>query len=398
MFLREVKRENRNGTQVSYLQLVHNDWDPAARTSRTKILYSFGRTDQVDTAAIERLIVSLSRLLDPAAALRATAGSDLSFICSRPLGGTDVLDGLWRRLGIDTVMTRLLATRRAGSPFERVLFALVANRALAPSSKLAAADWITHDVHIDGLPETSDDVCYRAMDWLHDVREHLERAVFGQVANLLNLEVDLLFFDTTSTYFELEDPDEPVGRDEHGHPLPTHRDGNAAEGEQDGRGRRGRDEQGRVPDLRQVEGLPRRPPADRDRDGRHPRRDPGAGVVLARQHQRFRADPPGERRHAGLDPVEDRVGRRPRVLLRAQPPLPAPGRSRLHHRREAALRLPGDQGRPVPAGPLHRDRGEHAGQGSQGVGHRAVRDLPQPRRRHPRRAHPGAAGRPARAS
>ena len=219
MFLREVKRENRNGTQVSYLQLVHNDWDPAARTSRTKILYSFGRTDQVDTAAIERLIVSLSRLLDPAAALRATAGSDLSFICSRPLGGTDVLDGLWRRLGIDTVMSRLLATRRGGSPFERVLFGL------------AAADWISHDVHIDGLPETSDDVCYRAMDWLHDVREHLEREVFGQVANLLNLEVDLLFFDTTSTYFELEDPDEPVARDEHGHPLP---DTSATQTEDDG--------------------------------------------------------------------------------------------------------------------------------------------------------------------
>ena len=89
-----------------------------------------------------------------------------------------------------------------------MLFALVANRALAPSSKLAAADWITHDVHIDGLPETSDDACYRAMDWLHDVREHLEREVFRQVANLLNLEVDLLFFDTTSTYFELDDPDD----------------------------------------------------------------------------------------------------------------------------------------------------------------------------------------------
>ena len=87
MFLREVKRENRNGTRVSYLQLVHNDWDSAARSSRTKILYSFGRTDQVDTAAIERLIVSLSRLLDPSAAFNATAGSDLNFICSRPLVG-----------------------------------------------------------------------------------------------------------------------------------------------------------------------------------------------------------------------------------------------------------------------------------------------------------------------
>ena len=221
MFLREVKRQNRNGTQVSYLQLVHNEWDAAVRTSRTKILYSFGRTDQVDTAAIERLIVSLSRLLDPAAALRATSGSDLSFISSRPLGGTDVLDGLWRRLGIGTVMTKLLATRRGSAPFERVLFGLVANRALAPSSKLAAADWISSDVHIDGLAEVSDDVCYRSMDWLHDVREQLEKEVFHQVANLLNLEVDLLFFDTTSTYFELDDADEPVARDERGHPVTT---------------------------------------------------------------------------------------------------------------------------------------------------------------------------------
>jgi hypothetical protein len=64
-------------------------------------------------------------------------------------------------------------------------------------------------------------VCYRSMDWLHDVRTQLEKEVFHQVANLLNLEVDLLFFDTTSTYFELDDPDEPLARDEHGHPRPT---------------------------------------------------------------------------------------------------------------------------------------------------------------------------------
>src|SRR3954469_5938904 len=117
-------------------------------------------------------------------------------------------------------MNRLLARRRGTPPFERVLFGLVTNRALAPSSKLAAADWINHDVHIDGLPETSDDACYRAMDWLHHVREKLEIGVFHQIANLLNLEVDLLFFDTTSTYFELDDPDEPVARDDHGHVLP----------------------------------------------------------------------------------------------------------------------------------------------------------------------------------
>ena len=135
---------------------------------------------------------------------------------SRSFGGAWLLDQLWHRLGIDIVMTRLLAGTRRDPATERVIFALVANRALDPSSKLAAASWVSRRVHIDGLPEASDDACYRAMDWLHDVAPELERQVFGQVANLLNLEVDLLFFDTTSTYFELDEPDEPIARDGRG--------------------------------------------------------------------------------------------------------------------------------------------------------------------------------------
>ncbi len=227
MFLREVRRRNKNGTQVSYLQLVHNEWDAAAQASRTKILYSFGRIDQVDLAAIERLIASLSRLLDPAAAFRVTASSELRFLESRPLGGTHVLDGMWQRLGIDKVL-RKLRTGRRDPRVERVLFALVANRALDASSKLAAAGWVNDDVHIDGLPKTSDDACYRAMDWLLEITDALEQEIFHQVANLLNLEVDLLFFDTTSTYFELDEPDAPVVRDERGTTLPDTSDGDGA--------------------------------------------------------------------------------------------------------------------------------------------------------------------------
>lgn len=212
MFLREVKRTNRNGSKVSYLQLVHNEWDAAAQTSRTKILYSFGRTDEVDTSAIRRLIASLSRLLDPASAFHATSGSDLTFLESRPFGGTYVLDGLWRRLGIDKAINRQLKNRRITSPMERIIFALVANRALAPSSKLAATDWINLDVHIADLHQVGDDACYRAMDWLYEIRGELEKEIYHQVADLLNLQVDLLFFDTTSTYFEREEADEPTAR------------------------------------------------------------------------------------------------------------------------------------------------------------------------------------------
>ncbi len=109
-----------------------------------------------------------------------------------------------------------------------MLFALVASRALAPSSKLAAAHWASEDVHIEGLPEVTDDACYRAMDWLLEVQGELEKEVYHQVANLLNLEVDLLFFDTTSTYFELDEADEPVARDERGEVLAEGAEGEAA--------------------------------------------------------------------------------------------------------------------------------------------------------------------------
>ena len=222
VFVRTSTRRNRDGSKVSYLQLAHNEWDPTAKTARTKVLYSFGRADQLDRAAIERLIGALTRVVgvEPAPAgpdrARVVGVPGLEFVESRPLGGAWLLDGLWHRLGIDALLRGLAAKTRRDPVVERVLFALVANRALAPSSKLAAASWVAHDVHIPGLEQVSDDACYRAMDWLIAVETQLARGVFDAVAHLLNLEVDLIFFDTTSTYFETEDADEPVWRDEHG--------------------------------------------------------------------------------------------------------------------------------------------------------------------------------------
>ena len=212
---------------VRYLQLAHNEWDPAAKTSRMKVLYNFGRVEDLDRAAVERLIASLTRVLGGAATSGGGTTAEvgglpgLAFVESRPLGGTYVLDALWARLGITKTMRTMLASTRRDALTERVLFALVANRALAPSSKLAAAGWVTHDVHIPGLPEVSEDACYRAMDWLIDVEPVLAKAVYASTADLLNLEVDLLFFDTTSTYFETEVPDEPVWRDAAGRPVTT---------------------------------------------------------------------------------------------------------------------------------------------------------------------------------
>jgi len=232
MFVRTATRRNKDGSAVRYLQLVHNEWDPATKSAKMRVLHNFGREDQLDRAAIDRLAGSLCRLLEPGRAV-ALREPGLVYQGSAAFGGPWLLDQLWQRLGIGTILTARLGATRRDALAERVLFALVANRALDPSSKLAAAHWVGRKAHIDGLPETSDDACYRAMDWLHQVKGPVEKEIFHQVANLLNLEVDLLFFDTTSTYFELGGEDEPVVRDERGLPVPDGQDGAADGGGED---------------------------------------------------------------------------------------------------------------------------------------------------------------------
>ena len=122
---------------------------------------------------------------------------DLEFTESRSLGATWALDVLWSRLGIGETMRRVLADRNLDESAERVLFALVANRALAPSPKLAAR-WVSEDVTISGLPATSDEACCQAMDWLPEIKDALETEVLERVTYVPNQEVDLLVFNSAS--------------------------------------------------------------------------------------------------------------------------------------------------------------------------------------------------------
>lgn len=228
MYLRTTQRRNRDGSTVRYFQLAHNQWDAKAGRSSVQVLYHFGREDKLDRDAISRLVSSLSRALEPGEALVAQA-PELQFLDSRPLGGAWLLDQLWRRLGLDQILARLLRGRRLDPRAERALFAMVCNRALEPMSKLGCTAWVTEKTVIPGLPELDDDRCYRAMDWLLEIETELAQQVYWALADLLNLEVDLLFFDTTSTYFETDEEDPPSpGADKgfrtHGHSKDHRRD------------------------------------------------------------------------------------------------------------------------------------------------------------------------------
>ena len=206
MYVRTIKRKNKDGSEVEYVQLAHNTRHPEKGYSRAEVVYSFGRRDQLDVAALKRLVNSLSRFITPEDMQDLEAQSaGLKFISSRPAGGALLLKGLWERIGIDRCLANALEGREFKAPISDAIFAMVVNRALAPSSKLAVEEWVAKDVHLDIEASIQVQHLYRSMDFLLNNADAIQKEVYYATAQLLNLTVDLIFFDTTNTYFEMED-------------------------------------------------------------------------------------------------------------------------------------------------------------------------------------------------
>lgn len=214
MYLRITERRNRDGSTVAYYALAENDWNAEAKRSETRVIHSFGRADQLDRTALQRLVASINRVIDADVAdtlpsRGRTVVSEIEIDAVFELGIVLAARGLWEELGIgEAIRTRM---SRAGltAPHEIGLFAMAAQRLDEPASKLAcAARWLPD---IAWLPEAEGiavDQLYRALDFLAVWSDEIERDVFLKTADLLRLDVDLIFYDTTTAYFEIDEPDE----------------------------------------------------------------------------------------------------------------------------------------------------------------------------------------------
>ncbi len=205
MYLRESSRRNKDGSKVTYLQLAHNERHPVTGSPVAKVIHNFGRKDKVDKEALARLVASISRVLELPMTDASLPSSDIEIVDSRRLGGALVLDALWDRLGIADALRSVAVGRRLdGELVERICIALVAQRCLEPASKLAAVQWVRERVAIGDCPDFDDDGAYRAMDFLLAALPEIAERIFSATANLLNLSCDIIFVDTTSTYFETD--------------------------------------------------------------------------------------------------------------------------------------------------------------------------------------------------
>jgi len=219
MNVRKCTLKNAQGGTYTYLQLVHNYRVKETGKTKTNVLMKLGREDQVEPSYIQAIIKALSAVIGEAS---SGISAGFEFHSSKDLGGAWLLDALWNRLGMTKAIKGLLKERQFETPVERLLFAMVAGRILAPGSKLSLEHWVSKKAYINGLAEIDVHTLYRAMDLLVESNEELQKQVFTEVAKNASLDVNLIFLDTTNTYFETDEDTSDSGLLKRGHSKDGH--------------------------------------------------------------------------------------------------------------------------------------------------------------------------------
>ena len=209
MFMRTSTQKRADGSLLQHYQLIESVWNREKKRSEPKIIYNFGRVDDPETVQrLRKLAKSILRRVSPDEIVAEYP--EWRVTDAWVYGDLYVLEQLWRRAGLAEVINRLAAEAHLSYPVERALFAMVANRATVPVSKLSCWErWLQDEVRIEGAGDLELHHLYRAMDFLQAHKEQIEEEIFFRVADLFNVEVDLLFYDTTSLYFEIDDEDRP---------------------------------------------------------------------------------------------------------------------------------------------------------------------------------------------
>ena len=211
MFVRTKARGNR-----TYLQIVENHRQQGKIVQR--VIANLGRLDILQqSGGIDALMRSMQRFSDKLAILGELDPKSPPALCYRRIGAPLLFGRLWRELGIDKVIARVSKGRKFEFSLDRVIFAAVLHRLVHPGSDRAALRWL-EDYSLPAMQNLDLQHFYRAMAWLGTplaendqdaatpfsprcIKDLIEEELFARRRNLFS-GLDLVFFDTTSIYFE----------------------------------------------------------------------------------------------------------------------------------------------------------------------------------------------------
>ena len=208
-------RTQTNGDRT-YLLLVENE--RVDGHIKQRVLHRLGRLDELRASGeLDRLLASIGRFSEKYAVLGAHANGESVTTRTQTIGPALIFERLWQETGIGEVVRELAAPRRFEFSLERAVFLTVLHRLFAPGSDRAAQMW-KEDYAIAGADELALHQFYRTMGWLGEPvdktdtasasgdglrtrKDVIEEALFARRRDLFT-QLDLVFFDTTSIYFE----------------------------------------------------------------------------------------------------------------------------------------------------------------------------------------------------
>ena len=213
MFFRRKKSGNR-----VYLQVVENRWENGR--AKQRVIATLGRLDQLEQSGrLEGLLRSGAKFCQSVLLLAAHGRGEATTMHTRAIGPSMIFERLWQETGCRQVIERLLGDRKFEFPVERAVFLTVLHRLFASGSDRAAEKWKA-TLEIDGVEGLQLHHLYRAMAWLGEAlgedqpftatpftprctKDLIEEGLFALRRDLFT-NLDLVFFDTTSIYFEGE--------------------------------------------------------------------------------------------------------------------------------------------------------------------------------------------------
>jgi transposase len=199
MFIR-IARQRQGSKEYRSLQIAESFRDPdKGGAPRTRILAHLGTLENLGEKQIEKLIAGLQRALG-----REVSEEKIGELLSaKDFGHIYAVCETWNRLGLTAMLNRLEIAGEASFPAADLVRLMVVNRVCDPCSKLALLEWLD-GVHFPGYEESRPSYHHllRAMDRLIATKEKAEPAIARKFLSLFDQQVDLVFYDITSTYFE----------------------------------------------------------------------------------------------------------------------------------------------------------------------------------------------------
>lgn len=197
MFARIKSANNRDGSKRHYLQICESKREEGK--VRQKVLCNLGRVEELQDGKLDNLIRSLAKFSQNVAVI--SAAEDLFADWSREYGPAMVFRKLWEKLGLHKIIAGLLDQREITIDIQEAIFCMVLNRLIEPTSKLGVNEW-KDTVYCPPFESLQLHHFYRAIDFLDENKEVIEEQLYFQHTDLFSGQLDLVFFDTTSTYVE----------------------------------------------------------------------------------------------------------------------------------------------------------------------------------------------------